>query len=175
MLFLLPLQLHTVFTFQIVMCPQNRTHYKSVQTQRKNKREHQSSRRSVKSSLLLMIINSGCVDGLHNFKFLGTLDSSRLTWSANMAAVAKKAWQHLRFLRLREKSRAKQSCRQLFFAPSWQGIACEPCNSVFAPDAVQHKRKAIQRGCKHSTEDHWLRSSLPGRKSVKNRLHLQPL
>lgn len=119
----------------------------------------------MKSFLLPMIINSGCVDRLRNFKFLGTLVSSRLTWSANMATVARKCWQHLHFLRLQEKSSAIQSCRQPFSAPSWQGIACEPRNSarMLCNTRERRSREALNT----STEDPWLCSVLPGRQSVK--------
>lgn len=131
---------------------------KPVKTKSKNKREHQSQG-------IFVAFLSPRGDGIHSLKFLGTLVSSRLTRSASIATVAKKVWQHLHFLRLREKNRAKQSWPFFFFF-----------SSANRATACLHQRFCNTRegrSREHSAGDLWLCSSLPGGKGMRNELHLR--
>ena len=49
-------------------------------------------------------IKKESVERVHNFKFLGTLISDRLTWTDNITVVVKKARQRLHFLRLLKRN-----------------------------------------------------------------------
>uniref|UniRef100_A0A2D4IYL1 Alkylated DNA repair protein AlkB homologue 8 N-terminal domain-containing protein n=1 Tax=Micrurus lemniscatus lemniscatus TaxID=129467 RepID=A0A2D4IYL1_MICLE len=60
--------------------------------------------RRCKAEPLPLYINGDCVERVHSFKFLGTHISDNFTWSVHTMATAKKAQQHLHFLKLLKES-----------------------------------------------------------------------
>ncbi len=55
-------------------------------------------------------INEECVERVHTFKFLGTLTSDDLSWSANTTATVRKAQQKLHCLRILRQNKLEKSC-----------------------------------------------------------------
>lgn len=89
-------------------------------------------------------INGYPVERVHNFKFLGTLISDRLTWTDNTAAVVKKAQQRLYFLRILKKNDLSERLLVIFYRSSIESILVY-CVTVWYAGCSAADKKRIQR------------------------------
>ncbi len=91
-----------------------------------------------------LYINGDCVERVQTFKFLGTIISADLKWSANTTAVIKKAQQRLHFLRVLKKNNLKEKLLETFYRSAVESLLTY-CITVWYCSCTEAERKGIQR------------------------------
>ncbi len=91
-----------------------------------------------------LYINGDCVERVQTFKFLGTIISANLKWSANSTAITKKAQQRLHFLRVLKNNNLKEKLLETF-NPSAVESLLTYCITVWYCSCTEAERKGIQR------------------------------
>ena len=89
-------------------------------------------------------INGERVERVSSFKFLGTLISEDLTWTANTTALVKKAQQRLYFLRLLQKVNLSQQLLESFYHCSIESILTYDILVWYSGSSAADK-KSLQR------------------------------
>uniref|UniRef100_A0A3B3HAC9 Reverse transcriptase domain-containing protein n=1 Tax=Oryzias latipes TaxID=8090 RepID=A0A3B3HAC9_ORYLA len=90
------------------------------------------------------LINGEHVETVHTFKFLGITISADLSWTANTAAIIKKAQQLLHFLRVLRKNKINTNLLLTFYQSSIQSLLTY-CITVWFGSCTAPDKKRLQR------------------------------
>ena len=90
-----------------------------------------------------LYINGDCVERVHTFRFLGTMISAGLSWTANTAAVVKKAQQRLHFLRVLRRNNVGEKLLVTFYRSTIESLLTF-CISVWFSQCTEAERKKLQ-------------------------------
>lgn len=99
---------------------------------RKNKADHAP-----------LYINGVCVERVQNFRFLGTIISADLSWTANTTATVKKAQQRLHFLRILRKNNLDMKLLMSFYRSTIESLLTY-CITVWHSSCTEADRKWCQ-------------------------------
>ncbi len=91
-----------------------------------------------------LYINRDCVERVQTFKFLGTIISADLKWSANSTLIIKKAQQRLHFLRVLKKNSLNVKLLETFYRSAVESLLTY-CITVWYCSCTEAERKGIQR------------------------------
>ena len=100
--------------------------------------------RKKRADIQPLYIDGVCVEQVVECKFLGTIITNDLTWSANTAALIRKAQQRLYFLRILRKQQLTESLLITFYRSSIESILSY-CLCVWFTSCTVAEKKAIQR------------------------------
>ena len=89
-------------------------------------------------------INGACVERVASFKFLGTVISEDLTWTANTTALVKKAQQTLHFLRVLRRNHREEKLQVSFYRATIEPVLMY-CVTVWFAACSAADRRALQR------------------------------
>ena len=91
-----------------------------------------------------LTINSDAVERVSSTKFLGVHLTEDLSWSSNTASLARKAQQHLYFLRRLKRARAPVPVMHTFYCGTTKNILTS-CITVWNGGCTASCRKTLQR------------------------------